>query len=178
MMASQRPVPETVAHLKLEIKQRYDRLARQAAKRNGRSRGMAAIRLAELTRWLDEEYGQGVELPADQHSYMVTRIFAHHLGALNEAPGRIRFWVQTYAPWLKPRDLERLITETQDCPLRWSADKLGWKIKLTDEARTRLKIKTIGALGVSKEQRQARRRKAEAERQRNRRARIKAVRSI
>jgi hypothetical protein len=177
-MVNQRPTPAQIALKLLEIEQRYKRKAREAARRNGRSRGMAAIRLSELTRWLDDEYGQGIELPASQHSYMIARIFAHHIGALADAPRRITKWVDVYAPWINPRDLERLITETQECPLRWSADKLAWKLRLTDAKRTELKIRTIGAIDCSKDQRAARRRQAEAERQRIRRARLKAVRSI
>lgn len=169
-MPNKRPSPELEAHLHLEIKQRHLRQARQAAKRNGRSRGMAAIRLSELTRWLDDEYGEGVELPPCEHSYTVARIFAHHIGSLADAPRRITKWVDVYAPWIKPRDLERLITDVTECPLKWSADKLAWKIRLTDAKRTELKIKTIGAIDVSREQRQTRRRQRDREAAKRRRA--------
>jgi len=61
-----------------------------------------------------------------------------------------------YAPWINLRSRERLIREAVDHPLKWSADKLAWKIRLDDATRTRLKIKTIGAFDVPKEQRQVR----------------------
>src|ERR1041385_8510781 len=65
---------------------------------------------------------------------------------------------------------ERLITEVVQCPLKWAADRLAWKLRLTDAKRTELKITTIGAIDCSKDQRQARRRKAKAAREKSRRA--------
>lgn len=179
-MPNVRPSRTEVAQRLAEIDQRYKRQAREAAKRNGRSRGMAAIRLAELTRWLDDAYGPGVELEPAPASYAIARIFAHHIGALADAPRRITKWADVYAPWIKPRDLERLISEVASCPLKWSADKLAWKIRLTDAKRTELKIRTIGAIDCSKEQRAARRRQQHAQRQKALRAakKAKTVRSI
>lgn len=162
-MANQRPSPQRVAALKHEIAQRYKRNAAEARKRN-RSRGMAAIRLSELTRWLDDQFGEGVELEAGDASYLIVRIFAHHLGALPDTARRITRWTATYAPWISPRDLERLISEVVDCPIKWTADKLAWKIRLTDAKRTELKIRTIGAVDCNREQRAARRKAKRKER--------------
>jgi hypothetical protein len=155
-MVNTRPSPKKLAALKFEIAKRYKRAAADARKRN-RSRGMAAIRLSELTRWLDDAFGKGVELEPGEASYQLVRIFAHHLGGLPDTARRITVWCATYAPWISPRDLERLITEVTDCPLKWTADKLAWKIKLNDATRTRLKIRTIGAIDCNREQREARR---------------------
>ena len=176
-MANQRPNPKILKRKLADIKLRYDSQTREVkAKNNNRSRGMAAIRLSELTRWFNDVYGAGVEL---EHSdYQIVRIFVHHLGAIKDAPRRINDWVRTYAPWISPHDLERLIHETEICPMRWTADKLGWKLQLTQEQRTRLKIRTIGAKGVNKQMRMELRREAEAKRQRIRRATLKTVRSI
>lgn len=125
---------------------------------------MAAIRLSELTRWLDDAFGQGVELEAGENSYLIVRLFAHHLGALPDTARRITRWTATYAPWISPRDLERLISEVMDCPIKWTADKLAWKIRLTDAKRTELKIKTIGAIDCNREQRELRRKAKRKER--------------
>lgn len=138
---------------------------------------MAAIRLAELTRWLDDAIGQGVELEPCQASADIARLFAHHLGGLPESPRRITSWLADRAPWIKGADRERLIKEVTQCPLKWSADKLSWKIRLTDAKRSELKIRTIGAIDCNQNQRLARRRLKHAERQRLARA-AKAVRSI
>ena len=131
---------------------------------------MAAIRLAELTKWYNEANGAGAELEPSERSIEIIRIFAHHMGGLPDAPRRIMAWLLQYAPWLEHIERERLISQVTQCPLKWSADKLAWKLGLTDQQRTRLKIKTIGATDCSKEQRAERRKREHAERQRRHRA--------
>lgn len=165
-MANQRPSPQRVAALKHEIAKRYKR----NAKVGKRTRSMAAIRLSQLTRWLDDTIGAGVELEPNEDSIRLARIFAHHMGGLSDAPRRIASWLGDRAPWIKGIDRERLISEVTQCPLKWSADKLAWKIGLTDEQRTRLKITTIGAIDCNADQRKARNKAKRAERERNRRA--------
>lgn len=152
-MQIKRPSPEQIAARKWEIEKRYK--AKRNKNRN-RSRGMAAIRLAELTRWLADHNGAGTELEPGQSSINIARIFAHHFGGLPDTPRRITSWLIDYAPWIKGADRERLINEVVYCPLKWSAEKLAWKIRLTDATRTQLKIKTIGAIDCTREQRQAR----------------------
>lgn len=163
---NRRPSPEQVAARKYEIAKRY---ARKRAKLGKRSRGLAAFRLSELTRLLDDRFGEGVELEACDTSYGLVRIVAHHLGALPDAPRRITRWSATYAPWISPRDLERLISEVIACPIKWSADKLGWKLRLSDADRSRLKIKTIGAFDCTRDQRLERQRRKRAQRDARRR---------
>ncbi len=131
---------------------------------------MAAIRLAELTRWLDDTHGAGVELEPSEQSIRIARIFAHHMGALPDTGRRIVSWLGDRAPWIKGADRERLISEVTQCALKWNADKLAWRIGLTDEQRSRLKIKTIGAIDCNKDQRKARDKAKRAERERQRRA--------
>jgi hypothetical protein len=166
-MSNRRPAPDLIAARKWEIKRRYE----QKLKVGRRSRGMAAIRLSELTRWLDDVYGAGVELELEPNSRSETilRVFAHHLGGLPDAPRRITAWIDKYSPWLSLRSREILIREVVTCPIKWSADKLAWKLGLTDAKRTELKIKTIGAIDCNHDQRKARDKAKRAERERNRR---------
>lgn len=159
-MVNRRPTPELIRARQWEIKRRYER----KAKVGRRSRGMAAIRVSELTRWLDDEYGAGIELDPSDRSVLIVRIFAHHFMAMPDGPRRLSSWYDRYCPWLSLRDREYLISEATHCPLKWSADKLAWKLKLTDERRSRLKIKTIGAIDCNKEQRELRRKAKRAER--------------
>jgi hypothetical protein len=177
-MVNRRPAPELIAARKWEIARRYSK----KAKVGKRSRSMAAIRLSELTRWLDDAYdayGAGVELEPSATSETILRVFAHHLGGLPDAPRRISAWCDRYTPWLTLRSREILIGEVVACPLKYSADKLAWKIRLTDAKRTELKIKTIGAIDCSKEQRADRRRSDHAKRQKAARvAKRQAVRNI
>ena len=170
-----RPSAELIAARKWEISRRYDK----RFKVGKRSRGMAAIRVAELTKWLHHVYGAGVELEPSARSETVIRIFAHHLGSLPDAPRRITKWTDTYAPWISPRSLEIIISDVLSHPLKWSADKLAWKLGLTDAMRTELNIKTIGAIDCNAQQRAERRKQDAAARQRARRAdKRKAVHNI
>jgi hypothetical protein len=163
---NQRPSPQQIAARKWEIKRRYA----SKAKVGTRTRSMAAIRLAEITRLIDDRYGRGVELDPCPDSVALARIVAHHMGALPDAPRRIASWLLDRAPWIKGADRERLISEVVACPLKWSADKLAWKIGLTDAKRTELKIRTIGAIDCNQDQRKARRKLEHAARQRASRA--------
>ena len=131
---------------------------------------MAAIRLSELTRWLDDTYGAGVELDPNAQSIKIARIFAHHMAALPDTSRRAKAWIDRYTPWLSLASQEVLFAEIADKPLKWSADVLAWKIGLKDEQRTRLKIKTIGAVDCNADQRKERRKQQHAERQRRLRA--------
>lgn len=165
-MVNRRPTPDLVRARQWEIKRRYER----HAKVGKRTRSMAAIRLAELTRWLHDTHGAGCELEPGRDALMIAEIFAHHIAALANAERRISQWLSFYAPSIPPLEQEHLIGNALGRPIHWSADKLGWKIKLTDEQRTRLKIRTIGAIGISKEQRKERDRIRRAEAERIRRA--------
>jgi hypothetical protein len=136
-----------------EIARRYE----HHAKVGKRTRSMAAIRLADLTRWLDDMAGAGAELEPGDQSARVVRIFVHHFVVLADGNRRAADWMATYCPWIERRDREAMITEANHCPLKWSADKLAWKIGLTDAKRTELRITTIGAIDCNKDQRKARR---------------------
>jgi hypothetical protein len=171
-MVNRRPTPEQIAARKWEIRRRYSR----KAKVGKRTRSMAAIRLADLTKWYNDVHGAGAELEPCERSIEIVRIFAHHMGGLPDAPRRILTWLMAYAPWLEHIERERLISQVTQCPLKWSADKLAWKIRLTDEQRTKLKITTIGAIDCNREQRKERDRLRRAEREKARRAAKRATR--
>lgn len=165
-MNNRRPSPELIKARKWEIAKRYDR----KAKVGRRSRGMAAIRISQMMRWLDDEYGAGVELEPCERSMLIVRIFAHHFMSLPHGARRLSNWYLIYCPWLSLRDREYLIGEATHAPLKWSADKLAWKLGMRDEQRTRLKITTIGAVDCNRDQRKARDKVKRAERERTRRA--------
>lgn len=171
-MSNRRPTPDLIAARKWEIKRRYAR----NAKVGKRTRSMAAIRLAELTRWLDHTIGAGAELEPSPWSEGIARIFVHHFVVLTDGNRRAADWLRTYCPWIEPRDREYMLTEANHCPLKWSADKLAWKIRLTDATRSVLKITTIGAIDVSRDQRAARRKQLRNQLMRNLRAQRKASR--
>ena len=165
-MVNRLPHPNLIAARKWEIKRRYE----HHAKVSKRSRSMAAIRIAELLRWLDDVAGAGAELEPSEWSERIARIFVHHFVVLADGNRRAAQWLATYCPWIETRDREYMITEANHCPLKWTADKLSWKLRLTDAKRTELKIRTIGAIDCNAEQRKERRKRQHAERQRRLRA--------
>lgn len=165
-----RPTLELINARKWEIKRRYS----SKAKVGKRTRSMAAIRLAELKRWLDDQIGAGVELEPLDSSERIARIFVHHFVVLSDGNRKASEWLATYCPWIETADREHMLTEANHCPIKWTADKLAWIIRLTDAKRTELKITTIGAIDCSREQRAARRKAKQAELHRARRARLKA----
>jgi len=161
----QRPTDAHIKARKAEIAKRYA-WHEQYSKR---PRTIAALRLAELTRLYDHRYSR-MYLPESDHTLMLVRIMAHHMGSLPNADRRIQAYVLTCASWLSLPEMERLIREVMECPLRWRAAKLGWKLKLTDNERTALKIKTIAPCDMTPAQLAARRK----ERQRQASARYRA----
>lgn len=165
-MTIRRPTPELVAARHREISRRYAR----KSKVGKRTRSMAAIRIAELSRWLAQEIGAGTELEPSPWSEGIARIFVHHLVVLTDGNRRASEWLHDYCPWISTRSRESLISEANYCPLKYSADTLAWKIRLTDAKRTELKITTIGAIDVGKADRAARRKRLKAEREKRRRA--------
>lgn len=171
-MNIRRPPLQLVKARQWEIARRYGR----KAKVGKRSRPMASIRIAELGRWLADAAGEGAELEPCQWSEGIARIFVHHFVVIADGNRRAAAWLATYCPWISTRDREYMITEANHCPLKWSADKLAWKIRLTDAKRSELKITTIGAIDVSREQRATRRKAKQAELQRALRAKRKADR--
>lgn len=166
------PSPQLIAARKWEIKRRYER----KSKVTKRGRSMASIRLAELTRWLNDTHGAGIEFEPGRDALLIAEIFAHHLACLANAEQRISEWINYYAPSIPPQERQRLIANATGKPIHWSADKLAWKIRLTDEQRTRLRITTIGAIDCTKEQRAERRKRRNAERNKARRAAKRAAR--
>jgi hypothetical protein len=150
MPAQYRPSPALIAARKREIAERY----RDHAKRKNQNKPLtlAAIRISELTRLFDHRYGP-VLLPDSDDGVIAARVMVHHIGRLKDAARRIDSWLGTCAPWLGLASRERLIRDTQERPLRWSADRLAWKLRVTAAERTKLNLRTIGAMDISKDQR-------------------------
>lgn len=164
-----RPSPAQIALRKREIAKRYARKASKSFSKKPRT--TAALRLRDLTRLLDDRFGK-MTVPESDEGLECVRIVAHHLGGLTDAPRRITSWISVCAPWLPIPERERLISEVSENRLRWSADKLAWKLRLTDADRTRLHITTIGAIDCNSDQRKARRKAKQREYDRLRRPKV------
>lgn len=149
-----------------EIAKRYREKSKRHFRNQPKPRTRAAVRIAELTRLYDYKWGK-VVLPDTAEGMEAARIMAHHIAHLKDASRRISDWLATCAPWLPLVERERLINDALECPLKWRADKLAWKIGVTEETRTKLKLTTIGAVDCSKAQREQRRRQRSTERKRD-----------
>lgn len=155
-----------------EVAHRYRQKAKQAAKRYPQSkpRTHAAIRIRELTDLFDHLWGRA-RIPEGDIGFIAARIMVHHIGRLRDGPRRISGWLEHCAGWMDLGDREKLINEVDECPLKWTADKIAWKFGVTDALRTELKLTTIGAIDVPKADRIKRRAEAKRlKRQADRRA--------
>lgn len=142
---------------RLEIRLRYAWDAREK-KRRGRASVVMKRRLRELERLFAARY-RVTSLPDDDAGRDDLLVAAHHIAAIYRNPEEhIPAWVAQWAPWLGDEDCRALVTKVAANPLKWTADKLAWRLGLTDAERTALRITTIGSIDVGKAARARRRR--------------------
>jgi hypothetical protein len=109
-------------------------------------------------------------LPDDDAGIDDIFLMAHHLAHLDNPQQRIRAWLRLRAPWHGDVRTEELIRKVMWKPLKWTADKLGQRLRLTDADRSRLDITTIGGFDCLKAKRKTRRKHKDAARHRKLRA--------
>ncbi len=137
--------------------------------RRRRPISIVALRLAELNRLLTDRHG-GEVLADDDAGREDVMIVAHHLAGCNGDPSRsIVSWIALRAPWLTAEEVEAIVAAATAKPRRWRADTLARRLNLTEADRRRLRITTIGAVDLNREQRAAARqvRKRQRDRQRS-----------
>ena len=130
---------------------------------------MAAVRCAEIKRLFVDRYG--FVLPDDDAGREDARIMAHHLAMLGgDQRARVTSWLCLWAPWMPDDDVMRLVDAVTSKTLRWRADTLAARLGLTEAVRTRLHITTIGAIDLTKGEREEARnaRKVQAKRKNRR----------
>jgi hypothetical protein len=130
---------------------------RHAERRDGERTPVTVttLRIAELRRLFRARYGH--VLPDDDAGRDDALIMANHLARGPDAERRIGLWIGLWAPWMPGAEAGALVSKVIARPIRWRADKLAQRLHLTETERTRLKITTIGAVDVSKEERATRR---------------------
>jgi hypothetical protein len=134
-----------------EIKLRYRRNARRTSKPS-----IAAVRIKDLRTIFADRYGD--TLPDDDAGREDARVMLHHMAFRPNAEKIMRAWLGQACAWMPPSETSETISEVFGRQVRWKADTLAEKLNLTDADRTRLRITTIGAIGVSAVERKARRR--------------------
>jgi hypothetical protein len=143
---------------------------RHRRRRNDRAAFIPRLRIAELERIFVMHYREK-RLPDDDAGRADLRLMADHLAQID--PRQIRPWATTWLPTLTSAELDALV-EQVGTGKRWKADALARELGLDDETRTRLKIKTIGAVDCGKAKRMTRRRRKRIAADRERRAKAGA----
>ncbi|MCK1706124.1 hypothetical protein IVA86_33165 [Bradyrhizobium sp. 146] len=129
----------------------------------------AAVRVAEIDRILIDRWGK--ILPHDDAGADDAFIMLHHLARrVGDPTIRMQGWLDQHAPWMSPAERQAIVDRVLAKPLRWKADTLGKRLGLTAADRTRLKIKTVGCIDQTADERAELRRLAKIEYKRRRRA--------
>jgi hypothetical protein len=129
---------------------------------------LTALRIAELRRLFHDRYGR--TLPDDDAGRDDVLVTAHHLARRQgDAPKAIRSWIELQAPWMTSREIDGIVATVTARPLRWRADKLATRLRLTEAERRRLHICTIGAIDMTKAERKEARKLRHRQRDRARR---------
>jgi hypothetical protein len=131
------------------------------SRRKRPAQAFAALRLRELEAIFGSRWGR--HLPDDDAGREDARIAAHHLANLprGDQAGNVISWLARWAPWMSPREMGALSTEAIERNIRWKADTLASRIRLTERERSALCIRTIGAIDFDKAARAERRRRAD-----------------
>jgi hypothetical protein len=112
-------------------------------------RRIAYFRLPELERIFASRYG--LTLPDDDAGRGDLFIALNHIAYRSgDVLTKMLGWARRWAPWLTEAEARHIAIGIAKHPIRWKADTLGQRLRLTREERTRLGIKTIGACDASK----------------------------
>ena len=112
----------------------------------------------------------GQILPDDDAGRDDLTIMAHTIAQLpGDASHHIEMFVEVSAPWMTRQDVDHMLATVLVKPLQFRADTLGARLGLREVERTRLHIRTIGAIDLTKAERLSRRRN----RQRRNRAQLR-----
>jgi hypothetical protein len=141
---------------------REDQAAARANRRDKarKSTGAALIvtlRMAEIYRVLEDRHG-GQPLPDDDAGRDDIRLLFQTLSTSGLAAERMANMASTWAPWMPADELTSLIADAAANPRRFKADTVAARLGITTEIRTRLGLRTIGAIDETAEQRKQKRR--------------------
>jgi Zn-finger nucleic acid-binding protein len=152
-------VAVTVEQRQADLNRRWWIIERAFERRRGRKKGkrpsIATLRVCELNRLFYTRYGQ--MLPDDDAGLADALIMINHVIMLADGRQRVLDWCRRCAPWFLDQ-AEHLLDKLIRRPRKYRADRLGQLLNLTSEERDRLKIHTIGAVDLDREQRKQRRR--------------------
>ena len=132
---------------------------RHAEQRRRRRPTITGLRVRELNIVRAKLYGETI--PDTGKGRDLCKATAFHMAFAADAAKRIPSWLDLRAPWLDDDDSSKITREAIGAVAKgvapWSADKLGWHLKISIAERADWHLTTIGAVGDSKEKRRERR---------------------
>jgi hypothetical protein len=132
---------------------------RHAEQRRRRRPTITGLRVRELNIVRAKLYGETI--PDTGKGRDLCKATAFHMAFHTDAAKRIPSWLDLRAPWLDDDDSAKITREAIGAVAKgiapWSADKLGWHLKISIDDRAAWHLTTIGAVRDSKEKRKARR---------------------
>lgn len=133
------------------------------------NRLITKIRLRELERLYHHRYGH--TLPNDDGGRDDLEIVANHIAHLRgEVVAHIEAWAAVWCPWMPQAEIDALAERVAASPVRYTADKLAWRLGLTMSERMVRGITTIGAVDMNAAERLELRKQKDRERKRAYRA--------
>lgn len=146
------------AKLKANVKWFSSRQKGKPARRRSPMQ-LVALRLNDLAKLFRGRYGH--VLPDDDAGRDDLFVAVNHLACLPHPQKPIDCWLEIWAPWLTVKERHDLVGAALISPMRWKADALAWRLRLTAADRAALGITTIGAIDENRAAR-AKRRKLQA----------------
>jgi hypothetical protein len=120
---------------------------------------IASLRMRDLMALMHHRYGSNEPMPDTKRAIDLIFVAINHMvGMAGDPKVRVANWCAQWCPWLPTGDAVTMFKNAILSPRRWTADKLGSKLDLRECERVACKIKTIGAIDCTKEQRVERRR--------------------
>lgn len=157
---------QAAQHRLIEI--RYRSAAREAKEgRRGRRPKVCNLRLAEVERIYRDRFGK--LFPNNPDGRAALQIVADCIAlATGAVPSHIVGFIRARAPWALPEADAYAASACSES--RWlSADEMAWRIGLSASERSRLKVRTIGAAGMTARQRKLAQKEKRRAREENRR---------
>jgi hypothetical protein len=116
---------------------------------------LAGFRIAEVRRLILHRYGH--TLPDDDAGREDAFIMVNLMAWRPDADRRIPGWLSLWCPWMSTSDVADLTHRVLDKPSWWGPDALAKLLHLKEAERARHKIRTIGAIDLTREMRLERR---------------------
>jgi hypothetical protein len=156
-----------------------ERRRKKIAQRYARKRpkpSVSVLMLRDLRKFLDDRYG--LEMPdGDDGALDDFLILINYIAMLGDYRALLAAR-ERWLPSLAEAAFDAVVAEVTAKPLYLTPDQLGARIGLYDAKRTELKIRSIGAVDCTKEQRIERRKKKKVTKRKAKRAALRDLRPV